>query len=218
MSKMNEIRLIIFDMDGLMFDTERNYGLAMERICRKHNVEINIEPFWNIIGTSMPLPLDEMNAGGIDESAFVKLIDQAHDIAIDEMNEHGIPFKKGLLRLLCYAERKGIKMCVGTSTPIEISGRYLENSGVVDYLEFVVTRQEVSHGKPAPDIYLKCCEKAGVSVENALVIEDTNNGCLAAANGGIPYIMVPDLQKPDDEIRKKALAVVSSLDEVISFI
>lgn len=215
---MNNYELIIFDMDGLMFDTERTYCNNIEYFFSKKSIEIDLNPLLEVIGTSLPIDLSRMNLGNIDNKQFEKMLNQSHIESVNYMNKYGVPVKKGLIRLLNYAKSKGIRMCVGTSTPIEISRKYLDNTGVIDYIDFIVTRREVKHGKPFPDIFLKCCEIANVNIKNALVLEDTNNGCLAAKNAGIPYIMVPDIQIVNDDIRKNAVAIVENLEEVIKFI
>lgn len=134
--------------------------------------------------------------------------------AVEDMCTNGVPIKRGLMELLKTLRENKIEMAVATSTPISISGRLLKAAGVYDEFSFITTRAEVERGKPFPDIFLKACETAGVAPENALVIEDSNNGGRAAAAAGIKYIIVPDVNEPAPDVASGALAVVDSLLDV----
>lgn len=215
---LDNLELVIFDMDGLMFDTEIRYINAAFDACAAEGIKINIQPYYDSIGVYTIFDMNDINLSDRPNDEVERITDQSYFDAIDDMCEHGVPIKKGLLELMDQLESRNIRMCVATSTPWKISGRLLKSANVLDRLEFVVTGADVEHSKPAPDIFLLACEKAGVSVDKALVLEDSINGGLAAKNAGIRYIIVPDLKQPTDEVKENALAVVEDLTKVTEMI
>lgn len=214
-----KIELVIFDMDGLMFDTERTYLEDHIKDFENLGYHLNIEPMIAGVGTSTPLDIKSINAGNhLSDEDFHKILMKSYRNSIDRIVREGIPIKKGLYDLLDKIEEKGIPKCVATSTPIEHSGRILKKANVFNRLNFILTAKDVKHGKPAPDIFLKACEIAGVKPENALVLEDSEGGCEAAYCGNIPFICVPDLKKPSKLTVERAILVADSLLDVIPVI
>lgn len=214
---MKNLQLVIFDMDGLMFDTERRYGNDMETAAKRYGITVDMQVLWDSVGSTR-FDFDRFLVSvpeGVDASA---VFDTIVPDAVDDMCANGVPMKKGLRQLLDLLRRKGIRAVVATSTDISLSGRLLKAAGVWEQLDFVLTRRDVAHGKPAPDIFLAACERAGVPAENALVLEDSINGGLAAKAAGIPYIIVPDVCHPSEEVARYALAVVDSLEDVAAML
>ncbi len=120
--------------------------------------------------------------------------------------------------MLCFCEAKGLKKIVGTSSGKEFALVKLSSAGIAGRFDSMVTAGDVQKGKPAPDVFLKAAERAGVSPENCLVLEDSANGILAAKAAGIFSIMIPDLLAPSPEIRAAAGAVLGSLAEVPNYL
>ena len=214
---MKNLDLGIFDMDGLMLDTERRYADDIERVMRQLGVTVNMETLWESIGSS---EFDEERffvhiPAGIDAHAAMR---QVVPDAVEDMCRRGVPVKKGLNELMAALKARGIPMVVATSTPIEYAGRLLCAAGLYDKLDFVMTRAEVARGKPAPDIFLRACEKAGASPARALVLEDSNNGGRAALAAGIRYIIVPDINPPAVDVAQGAYAVAESLMAVVPMV
>lgn len=210
---MDTPHLVIFDMDGLMFDTERQYNAATLALMERHGITVNIDILFDAIGSSY-FDVDRFLVHvpqGVDAKA---LLDSVPEAVTQALCRDGVPVKKGLIRLLDLLRSQGIAMCVATSTPISRSGPLLKAAGVWDYFQFVITGRDVAHGKPAPDIFLAACQRAGVSPEQALVLEDSANGAFASQKAGIPYIIVPDLKQPPKAAAESALAVAKDLDMV----
>jgi len=212
------LELVIFDMDGLMFDTERVFCDAMFAVAKELQVEVDEHALYSSLGTSS-FRLEKFFYQGIPDGVDLnRMIKDIVDESDEEMFLTGVPKKEGLDELMALLKENEIRMAVATSTRIERAGKLLESAGVMPMLEFVVTGPEVKRGKPYPDIFLKACEKAGVEPEKALVLEDSMHGGRAARAAGIRYIIIPDINQPPEDVVDSAYAVVDSLFDVSKLI
>jgi HAD superfamily hydrolase (TIGR01509 family) len=130
------------------------------------------------------------------------------------MLEKGVPIKEGLFELLECLEGLGIKKVVATSTARDRAEWLLSTAGVLKRFDTIICGDEITKGKPEPEIFLKACEKMNVDPKDAVVLEDSEPGLLAASRGKIKCILVPDLVQHPEEIEKLACAKVKSLLEV----
>lgn len=215
---IENLSLVIFDMDGLMFDSERIYCEVTLKAADKFHIDVDKSVLYNSVGSSF-FDTDKFFPHGIPDGVEIDcILEDAIKDAVNDMCANGVPKKPGLDELMEILKKKDVKMAVATSTPIERSGRLLESAGIMSMLDFVITSAEVERGKPYPDIFLKTCEKAGVFPEMALVLEDSNNGGMAARSAGIKYIIVPDINEPTEDVASLAYAVVENLFDVSNLI
>ena len=205
-------------MDGLMFDTERYYCDADERICRQHGIPINIKALHEVIGTSLMPDETVLFPEEATREQGRLLTHQAYMDALEEMCEDGVPIKKGLIELLDALEKAGIDKCVATSTEMDRTERLLKASKLYERFAFVFSGHELERGKPYPDVFLLTCEKAGIAREKALILEDSSNGGMAAMNAHIDYIIIPDINDPTPEVAEHALFVGKDLFDVVSYL
>ncbi len=212
------IRAVIFDMDGLMIDSERmayegyvaecaKLGLTMDegfyRSVMGTTVAVAAQKFYDRFGASFPL--DEM-------------VDTVLSHMDDRFEEEGVPLKKGLKELLAYLKGDGYKTIVATSSTRERVDKILQMAGLTGYFDGSICGDEVEKGKPDPEVFLKACQKAGVQPQDALVLEDSEAGIQAAFSAGIPVICIPDMKYPQKEDEEKADRVVDSLLDVLSLL
>ena len=188
----------IFDQDGLMFDTEavfrRAWGLAGERL----GVTVPTEFLSAVSGTcgeTMRRALREWFPG-VDCDAFKEL---TYEISY-EMQSHGVPEKPGLHEILEYFRSQGVKMAVASSSHRQPIQRNLEQSGIRSCFEAVVSCEDVSQGKPDPEVFLTAAKRLGLSPADCYVFEDSYNGVRAGHAAGCRTVMIPDLHQPDEEI------------------
>lgn len=189
----------LFDMDGLMFDTERvyrdNWILAAQKFQRPYDPAFHRA----VCGTSGEHLLDVVRTHfpGVDPQAFRDYCFEQ----VDEILKKEVPIKKGLFEILDCFRSHGVKMAVASSSLPGIVRRNLRIAGVDHYFDAVVSGAQVEHGKPAPDIYLLAAEKIGVDPGECYVFEDNLNGIRAGVAAGCRSYMIPDLMEPTDEAR-----------------
>jgi len=206
--------LIIFDMDGLMFDTERAWIEYISRFLDGRGIAFDVDALYDTIGTPN-LNIGKMFLNReLRDPGPKELMREGMDAFMEDLVTRGVPKKPGLDDLLAEIGRRGIPAAVATSTPRSRAERLLEAAGVRGRFAYLVTGEEVARSKPFPDVFLRACELAGTSPSDTLVLEDSLAGVKAAAASGAACIMVPDLLEPDEETVLLALAVTGSLADV----
>lgn len=208
------IELVIFDMDGLMFDTENVTFRAYMEIGKERGIVTNRQQYVQILGLKQE-DIEKIYRGffGEDFDAAKFYCDVAQR-KLDILGREGIPIKPGLLELLEELEKRNIKRAVASGSSIDTIEGYLVQSGLTEKFDMVLSSQSVKRGKPAPDVFLKVCEKMKVEPGHALVLEDSINGVQAAVAGGIKVIAVPDMISIPHELQKQCYDVVKTLEDV----
>ena len=211
---------VIFDMDGVLFDTERLiieswYGIAGDYGVSNDAIEATCV---RCIGVTH----DEVKRIFLEDYGqdfpFEESQARLREIFMKRVAEHGMPVKEGSVELLSYLKEQGIPAIVATSTRTQVAERELKDTGLYDYFVKVVGGDMAARSKPAPDIFLKAAEELGKDIKRCMVIEDSFNGIKAAAAAGARPVMVPDMLMPGDDIKKLAEAVLPSLYEVKDYI
>lgn len=209
---------IIFDMDGILIDSERQSNEGWLWAAEQLGVDM---PMWLIDSfKGAPAELcckffDDYYKGAIDYWK-AKELRTKHVYKIRETE--GIPVKKGVKEVFEYISNNGIKCAVATSTRRESAEKTLHTIGVWDYLDAVVYGDEVEHGKPEPDIFLRAAEAIGVSPADAIVVEDSINGIKAGYAAGMRVVHIPDTIIIDDDIRKFTYMVCDDLNGLIDVV
>lgn len=212
------IKGIVFDMDGLMFDTERlsvrgwafagkQMGFDITEAMALKTLGLNIRDTERILRNVL--------GEGFDFSG-------AREIKVDYMTSYiernGIPKKAGLTELLDYLTANHFKITVATSTERERAQYYFEKAGISKYFNKIVCGDMIEHGKPEPDIYLKASEILGVDPDECLALEDSPMGILSAYRAGVKPVMIPDLLQPDEKTSSLLYAKLSTLLDVIELL
>ena len=214
---MKNIKAIIFDMDGVMFDTEKLYTKAFMAVVKNmgHESKVSLDFINNCKGVKKEEIKTRFKTLLGQDFDFDDLLKQVLDYIDDFIERNGIPIKDGLTELLQYAKENSLKTAIGTSEKTIRVQRYLEKASLTKTFDAIVTGDMVQNGKPAPDIILNACEALSVSPAEAIVLEDAPNGILAAHRAGAKPVMVIDCVQPTDEIKKKLFVrPLNSLKEV----
>ena len=148
----NEIKMVIFDMDGLMLDTERCYYNGVKEMCEKKQIKVDMSIYRAVIGTSEAIDMEKFNKSTYPNDALEKMICQYVDNRRKELCEEGVAIKKGLRELLNILNKRNILRAVATSTPKPIAEKLLERVGIKKEFSVIVSATDVKKGKPAPDI------------------------------------------------------------------
>lgn len=209
---------IIFDMDGILIDSERQSNEGWLWAAGQLGVDM---PMWLIDSfKGAPAELcckffDDYYKGVIDYWE-AKELRTRHVYKIRETE--GIPVKKGVKDIFEYIRNNGLKCAVATSTRRESAEKTLHEIGVWDYLDAVVYGDEVEHGKPEPDIFLRAAKAIGVNPSEAVVVEDSINGIKAGYAADMRVVHIPDTIAIDDDIRKLTYMVCGDLNGLIDVV
>jgi HAD superfamily hydrolase (TIGR01509 family) len=207
------VRAVVFDMDGLLIDSEVVIRDAMMAVATEMGVELPNSVFIRMVGLTIPasdavaqahfgpdFPLAIFNAKAWERADAVL---EAEDI-----------LKEGVIEIVDALEAAGIPRAVATSSPHESVRRHLEPSGLYARFQTIVARGDYARGKPNPDPYLLAAERLGVAPADCLALEDSHNGVRSASAAGMMTVMVPDLLEPTEEMHGLCVAVAQSLHEV----
>ena len=207
------ITALVFDMDGLMLDTEPIYRHAWQCAGGELGYTLDDEFYETLVGRPNPdceAILVRKFGAGFPLEAFRARWPMLWRSRADA---HGINTKPGLLELLAFAEKNNLRVAVATSSDAEYTKFTLGRAGLDDRFEVLVTGDEVQRGKPNPDIYLEAARRLAVEPEQCVALEDSEAGIIAASSAGMVALMVPDLIEPSAAARRAAFRVLTSLLE-----
>lgn len=211
MNKHLPLEAVIFDMDGLMIDTERIAQRAWQIAGREGGFEIDDETYILAVGRTREdtkkIFLDKYGAS----FPFDNLYERKQQIMYELIDTEGIPTKPGLFELYDLIDDLGIAKAVATSTARPTALKKLRIVNALDRFEVIVCGDEIKNGKPEPDIFLEAASRLDIAPEKCMVLEDSEAGVRAAHTAGMTPIMVPDMKQPSAEIADLAAHVLPSL-------
>ncbi len=212
------IRGVIFDMDGLMLDTEKLLARFWMQVAREAGFPMELE---HVLGIrSLAAVYAKPKLQGIFGESFNYEVIRARrrELTAAHLASHGIETKAGLHELLSYLKESGRKIAVATATDRARTDDYLTQAGVHGYFDVFVCGDMVRKGKPDPEIYLTACRELGLAPEECMALEDSPNGIRSAHAAGCRAVMVPDLSAPDEELLPLLTACVPDLAQVIGLL
>ena len=204
---------VVFDMDGLILDTEALYRDAFMAVAAERGLDFPLPVFLSLIG----LPLDRSRpilVGHFGELFALEELLDAVRAEFRRLAETDLRLKPGVVELLDLLDDLGLPRAVATSSGHEAVEHHLGGLGVRDRFQAVIARGDYARGKPDPEPFLMAARTLGVAPERCLALEDSANGVMAAAGACMMTIMVPDLIEPTPELRRLALHVAGDLHEV----
>ena len=211
-------KAVIFDMDGLIIDSERvTYKKKKKKLAQLGHHDFTEELYRNCLGKNKQGICQVFIDHYGQDFPMDEVWDDVH-VWIDESLRQYVPKKKGLVELLEYLKANNYKTIVATSSGRARVDEILKNADLTKYFDDTICGDEVTHGKPHPEIFLTACQKLDVKPEEALVLEDSEAGILAAYDGRIDVICVPDMKYPEPQFVEKVTKIIDSLDEVIDYL
>ena len=207
----------IFDMDGLMIDTEKLYLRFWIQSAKDFGYDMKPEHVYAIRSLARKYSIPKLKGFFGQEFPTEEVRAHRTELMNEYVSEHGFDVKKGLFQLLDYLRSTGRKMAVATATPRERTMKYLGIIGVEDYFDAVICGDMVNTGKPDPEIYLTAAKGLDLPPEQCAAFEDSPNGIISAHRAGCRTVMIPDMTQPDEDILPYINAVYGSLDEAIGF-
>lgn len=213
-----QIKGVLFDMDGLILDTEKLYTR-----------------FWQEAANALGYPMTREQAIGMRslnreigaaklQSYFDKPIDyetvrnKRIELMSAYIDREGVEAKPGIHELLFFLKEKGIKTAIATSSPIERTVKYLTSVGLENAFDELISGYMVKKGKPHPDIYLLAAEKLGLKPQECLALEDSQSGLLSCSRAECYPVMIPDQDEPTPETEEILFAKADNLECIVSLL
>lgn len=201
----------IFDMDGLLLDTERVCQQAFRDACKFLSLPFLEETYLSIIGCNAQGIEAILTKGYGDRIAYEPLRKAWMDRYNPIVTTQAIPVKKGVVALLTWLKENDVPMAVATSTHRELAITKLKLAGLYEYFDSLATGCEVEKGKPHPEIFLLAASRLNIAPELCLAFEDSNNGVRSAVAANMLVFQVPDLVSPCAEVKQFGHRIVDSL-------
>lgn len=204
----------IFDMDGLLLDTERICWECFQNACRK----FGLYPDFSIYKLCLGRKAQEGNKLLAENfkgcSDFSALNEEWAEKYKDHIENNMIPVKKGVRKSLEFLSGKNIPLGVATSTERKTALKKLSKTDLYGYFSIIVTGDDVKNSKPDPEIYILASKMLKIDPENCIAFEDSDNGVISAVNAGIRVIQIPDMIEPSDDIRLFGHSIVNSFNDI----
>lgn len=210
MLDLKKVKAVVFDMDGLLLDSERVVLEDFIASCREFGYEPDIEVYYKCIGCNKDRTKEIMLTGYGPDFPYKAVNDSWYSKA----GKKPMPLKRGVLDLLQHLDRRALRKVVVTSTQRYWANKMLAESGILPHFDFLVCGDDITRSKPEPDIYLKACEKLNLPPSACLALEDSDNGVLSAFRAGMQVIQIPDLLPPSDKVKGLGHHITASLDDV----
>ena len=213
------IKAVLFDMDGLMVDTESLATEAFIHSAKKQGYDMTKEETLLVLGfTTKSIYEFWENYFKNSDVSGKQLVDDHYKYIENILFTTGPRKMPYIEELLKYLKESNYKVAVASSSNIDHIINNMEKTGLKKYIDKFASGAEVENGKPAPDVFLLAAERLGVKPEECLVLEDSKAGVMAGSSAGAKVIMIPDMFKPDEVCKEKAYRIVNNLGEVISIL
>ena len=212
------VEAILFDMDGLVLDTEKLYTRFWQEAANALGYPMTKEQALGMRSLNRGAGLSRMQSYFGETVDYDGIRGKRIEMMDAFVEKEGVTLKPGIHELLAYLKEQGIKTAIATSSPIERTILYLTSVGLEKSFDELVSGYMVEKGKPEPDIYLYAAKKLGVEPSRCMVLEDSPAGILAAYRAECLPVMVPDQDEPDEETSSMLYAKADSLLEVISLL
>ncbi|MBE5965254.1 MAG: HAD family phosphatase [Lachnospira sp.] len=208
---------VIFDMDGVIFDSEQLVKACWEEVGEQYQIENIGYVFYKCLGTNKAATrviLNEHYGDALNVDTFFK---DTRELFYKYVYEFGMPMKPYIRQLLVKLKEMDYAIGLASSTRFEAIVEELTMTGLINYFDYIVGGDMVANSKPDPEIFLKCCAGLHKNPKDTYVIEDSYNGIRAAYAAGMKAIMVPDMVMPDEEMKSMAV-VAKNLKEVMNIL
>jgi len=213
---MPQFKACIFDMDGVLLDSERIVRDVFTRVCAEFGFVVSPEVYLKCIGRNSRDTRAIMSEHLGTEFPYEEIKLKVRNLISKQITISGWPLKPGVIESLENLRKNGIRCCVATSTEQnEARNRLRELMG---YFEHISSGDEVSRGKPDPELFLLAASRLAIAPEDCVVIEDSEYGAQGALGAGMKVVIVPDLKTPPDWLVPKASGVFSSVDLAVRWV
>ena len=215
---MAQIQAVLFDLDGTLIDTERFYRVCWPRAAAAFGYHMTDEQALCMRSLGRPFAPAQLKEWFGESFDYALVRGKRKELMEEMIAKEGIQVKSGAVKLLELLREKQITTAVVTATDLERAHRYLEQVGLGDCFDRIISATQVPQGKPAPDIYKFACTELKLKPDECIAVEDSPNGVRSAYGAGCHVIMVPDQTQPDEELTKCLLASVPNLVDIVKYV
>lgn len=212
------IKAIIFDMDGLMIDSERVTFECYQEKLKDMNLTMDEEFYKTLLGKPIKGIYQRFYDVYGNDFPIENVIQDVHQLMAERFETEGVPVKKGLVELLHYLKDNNYKTIVATSSNRDRVDKILAQAKITEFFDDSICGDEVTKGKPNPEVFLKSCQKLGVNVDEAIVLEDSEAGIQASYDANIKVICIPDMKYPEKQYEEKTFKILKDLTEVTAYL
>ena len=212
------IKGIVFDMDGVLLDTEKLYVKFWCRAAQFYGYNMQEFHALSIRSMARPFAIEKLKGYFGEDFDYYKVHDKRIELMDKYIEEKGIETKPKAFETLKYLKEKGLKIALATATGIEKTEKYLKMTDLYGFFDKIICASMVKNGKPKPDIYLKACKELGLLPKECIAVEDSPNGVISAYDAGLNTIMIPDLDTPDRATKERLFCICKNLEELRNYI
>ena len=200
MSLSRAIKGAVFDMDGVLVDSEKLYLRFWQEACAAYGLTLTHEQGLSLRSNSPEAAIPKFAAWFGKEADYYAIRELRRKRMADFIDRHGVECKPGAEAILRLLRSKGIRTALATASPVKRARHYLGPHGLFDLFDAVISGADIGRSKPAPDIYLAVAKAIGLSPEECIAVEDSPAGLISAKTAGCFTVMIPDLTQPEKDL------------------
>ncbi|MDR2491594.1 MAG: HAD family phosphatase [Spirochaetaceae bacterium] len=212
---MMEIKGVLFDLDGLLVDTEKPFLDCWVDVCVQHGFPVTEKDALTLVGMGVREEAAQTKQMYGEDFPFEKLREETYRVTVSYHEQHGMRVMRGAQALLSRLKDKKIPICLATGTMYERTLWKLRVSGLEDIFDAITTGSDVQKGKPDPSIFLTAAQKISIAPQNCVGFEDSTVGLLSLHAAGIRSIFIKDIIEPPPDVLQTVWKRFNSLDEAI---
>ena len=218
MGNSKDGQAVLFDMDGVIFDSERLVIDCWKVVADKYGIPDIEAVCYQCMGLTYEATEQVYRRRYGDAYPYERYKQEVSDLFHARYDGGRLPTKPGVREILAWLQERRIPVALASSTRLASVRQELGEAGLLPFFQVVKGGDDVVHGKPAPDIFLLAAKQLGCDPAACYVLEDSPNGIRAAAAAGMHPVMVPDLQEPDEEMRRLAEVILRDLREAQAYL
>lgn len=206
------IKTVIFDLDGTLIDTEKYFKVFWREAAEAFGFDMSEEQALQLRSLGRPFAPELLCEWFGESFDYGAVRDKRRQLMKEYLDTKGIELKQGATEALGWLKQNGYRVALATATPVDRAAEHLKETGIYEYFDTIVSAAQVEKGKPAPDVYLFACKQLGEQPQDCIAVEDSPNGVSSAYEAGLRVVMVPDQTEPDEDLKGKLYACISSLE------
>ena len=212
------LKLVIFDVDGTLIDSESLYVKAAIENCKRNNYNFSYDVLTSIVGRDAKVSREVISKAGGDGFDYDKYLENLEKIKNEIAKKEPLELKKGVINILNFCKKNNLNLAFATSTFKYKQEPILKGLNVLSYFDYCVYGDEIKKSKPAPDIYLKVLEHFDYQKDEIIIFEDSTNGIISASSAGVRVVCVPDKVRIPSDIKELTYKMVIDLNKGIEII